>query len=706
MPPFRPPTALDDVVSTAFETPVNFDVLANDSDPENGDLTVTILTPPAGGDLVEESDGTLTYAPPAGFTGFQTFTYTLTDSQGLTDEATVTIMVDVTIQLQITEAKGLFTPNTEGIGEYQAAYISADDVGRVYSNRVYEAGDPTVTVWTKNRQYIDLTADLQTGVAALPADARVLWQVEDPDDPSNEDPLAHAEACDTLDPNDYDGDDNDNDGTKDNSDGNDNSGSRDGHDVWEELDAAYALAEGNATAISAGVSRVRFNATDDGGDNFILKAVVRLSAEGELIDLATTGIITTWKRVDVEFVKMASADPLTGLVDGSANDAFAKAFVELVPELLTVPRDVADVVIDLKLQMGVNRYAAGDACDAYVTSAGEFRHEGEPGWFFAASANHFVDTSAAAPPTLWQGYSLVVDGGLSMALPGGETLSDDDRFLYGEKLGSEPAAGGYMVMKTDLVIAQADLYKDGTVLYDYDDVADTYNASAPIISNTVGTAGAGNGAEITYAAAANAADGEILIYKTVVSAAYSFDPIGGSDLAIFSYDNFSLRQDPAMVYDKLFSVLQKGYSTPTQYDYLTFDLYDYGFPYLSIPYTYIFGAGALVVQGISPGPNGGLEGRTMVFTTAGGDLNTLIHEFGHAFGFHHICGNWDYRSDGMLGKCCTMHYSSLYFMLDHAYPRRPDLWTYGTEGPDFCEEHAVAIRRQNLEDLAILNWGN
>ncbi|MHC5058785.1 MAG: cadherin-like domain-containing protein, partial [Planctomycetota bacterium] len=116
-PPTYPPTARDDAVFTALETPVNFDVLANDADPEGRPLVVTVLTPPAGGTLVEESDGTFTYTPAASFTGFESFTYEVTDDQGLTDTATATIVVNVTIQLQMTEAKGLFTPNTEGVGE-------------------------------------------------------------------------------------------------------------------------------------------------------------------------------------------------------------------------------------------------------------------------------------------------------------------------------------------------------------------------------------------------------------------------------------------------------------------------------------------------------------------------------------------------------------------------------------------------------------
>ncbi len=689
-----PPVAFDDAISTPLDTAVNFDVTANDIDPEGRALEVTILTPPSGGTLVQVSDGTLTYTPPAAFSGFQSFTYEVTDDQGLTDTATATLIVDVTIQVQITGAKGLFTPNAEGVGEYQAAYASADDLGRVYSNRIYDPGNPTVTVWTKDRQYVDLAVDVLTGGIALPAEARVVWQVEDPDDPSNEDPLTHAEAGDTLDPNDYDGRDNDDDGTADNSDGDDNSGSRDGLDVWEELDVAHALSEGNATAISSWASSVRFNATDDGGDNFILKAGLRLSAKGEPLDLQSTGVITTWKRVDVEYVKMTSAAPLTGLVDGAANDAFAKAFVEVVS---AAARDVADIA-----EMGVNRYAAGNACDLYVTSAGEFQHEGDPGWFFAAAANHFVDTGGGGGANLWEGSALALSDGLTMGMLTNPSLAEDDRFLYGSKLGSLALAGGYRVMKTDIDVAQADLYADGTVLYNWNGITGKYESSAPIISHTTG-----NDIEITYGAAADAADGPILIYKTIVSAVVAWDPNGvGPFGAILMYENFSW--NPA---SETFRVWPQGYSTPTSYNNLMFNLHGYGFPSWSTPWTRVLGTGATYVAGISPGPNGGLEGRTMVFTAAGGDLNVLIHEFGHAFGFHHICGNWDHRSDdndpdSAEKRCCTMHYSSMYFMLNHANPRRPVLWNYANPGPYFCEEHAVVIRRQNLEDLSVLGWGN
>ena len=35
-----------------------------------------------------------------------------------------------------------------------------------------------------------------------------------------------------------------------------------------------------------------------------------------------------------------------------------------------------------------------------------------------------------------------------------------------------------------------------------------------------------------------------------------------------------------------------------------------------------------------------------------------------------------------------------------------DTWTNGPNGWNFCDEHIVEIRRQNLEEYVPLGWGN
>ena len=97
------PTANDDSASTATNTSVAVDVLANDTDPDADPLTITASDSPTanGGSTVINNNGTpgnpaddfIDYTPAAAFQGFDTFTYTIDDGQGGTDTATVTVLV-------------------------------------------------------------------------------------------------------------------------------------------------------------------------------------------------------------------------------------------------------------------------------------------------------------------------------------------------------------------------------------------------------------------------------------------------------------------------------------------------------------------------------------------------------------------------------------------------------------------------------------
>ena len=89
------PTANADSVSTDEDTPVTIDVLANDSNPDHGTLTVSLLSDPADGSALVNPDGTITYTPPANYSGSVAFTYQIIDSAGGdTASADVTVSVD------------------------------------------------------------------------------------------------------------------------------------------------------------------------------------------------------------------------------------------------------------------------------------------------------------------------------------------------------------------------------------------------------------------------------------------------------------------------------------------------------------------------------------------------------------------------------------------------------------------------------------
>lgn len=88
------PVAADDSDSTAFETEVQIDLLANDSDVDGDSLTVTSATVPASqGSLTEVSNGVYTFKPDDGFEGTATVSYTISDGMGGTDSGVHTIEV-------------------------------------------------------------------------------------------------------------------------------------------------------------------------------------------------------------------------------------------------------------------------------------------------------------------------------------------------------------------------------------------------------------------------------------------------------------------------------------------------------------------------------------------------------------------------------------------------------------------------------------
>jgi len=91
----NPPTARDDTATTGLDTPVAIDVLANDTDADGDALSVQSFGQAANGTVVENPDGTLSYTPDAGFTGTDSFTYTVSD--GIDEDAPATVTVTVSL---------------------------------------------------------------------------------------------------------------------------------------------------------------------------------------------------------------------------------------------------------------------------------------------------------------------------------------------------------------------------------------------------------------------------------------------------------------------------------------------------------------------------------------------------------------------------------------------------------------------------------
>lgn len=89
-----PPIANPDSARTMPDTSIVIPVLANDTDVDGGPLMLLNAFPPTSGTVVANGDGTVTYTPAPGFTGFATFEYRVGDGNGGIADGAVTVEVN------------------------------------------------------------------------------------------------------------------------------------------------------------------------------------------------------------------------------------------------------------------------------------------------------------------------------------------------------------------------------------------------------------------------------------------------------------------------------------------------------------------------------------------------------------------------------------------------------------------------------------
>jgi lysophospholipase L1-like esterase len=116
----QPPSAGNDTAATTEGAPVTINVISNDTDDGGIDAaTVTIGTPPAHGTVVSNGNGTVTYTPDFGFTGPDTFTYTVADAQSaVSNPATVSVAVNAVSTETVIDNGG---PGTSFTGTWAAS---------------------------------------------------------------------------------------------------------------------------------------------------------------------------------------------------------------------------------------------------------------------------------------------------------------------------------------------------------------------------------------------------------------------------------------------------------------------------------------------------------------------------------------------------------------------------------------------------------
>jgi len=136
----QPPVAVDDSASVGVGGSVNVAVLANDSDPDGtlDSTTVTIVTSPANGTVLDDGTGLLTYTHDGSATTTDSFTYTVADDQGAVSNIAT---VAVAIQSMVTSGLVLQLDGDTGLLSSGGVITTWQDQSGM-GNDVVASGDP------------------------------------------------------------------------------------------------------------------------------------------------------------------------------------------------------------------------------------------------------------------------------------------------------------------------------------------------------------------------------------------------------------------------------------------------------------------------------------------------------------------------------------------------------------------------------------
>ncbi|WP_121970207.1 Ig-like domain-containing protein [Leptolyngbya sp. BC1307] len=98
----RVPVAGNDSATTQAGTPIIINVMGNDSDPDGDSLSIAGVSGAANGTVSSNTNGTLTYTPKDGFSGNDSFSYSISDGKGGSATATVGVVVNPAPSTSIT----------------------------------------------------------------------------------------------------------------------------------------------------------------------------------------------------------------------------------------------------------------------------------------------------------------------------------------------------------------------------------------------------------------------------------------------------------------------------------------------------------------------------------------------------------------------------------------------------------------------------
>jgi hypothetical protein len=193
------PVAAPDVVSTPEDTPVVIGVLGNDLGVGDAPLTTSILIDPLSGTAVANADGTVTYTPAANASGVATFTYQVTDADGQSSFALVSVTVTAVNDAPVAEdgdllvvedgaSAGVLMASDVEVDTFTFSIASAPGKGTVSLNAATGAFTYTATANANGADSFTFTATDSHG--AISAAATISVTIT----PVNDIPVAAADA--------------------------------------------------------------------------------------------------------------------------------------------------------------------------------------------------------------------------------------------------------------------------------------------------------------------------------------------------------------------------------------------------------------------------------------------------------------------------------------------------------------------------------
>ncbi|MCA9170504.1 MAG: tandem-95 repeat protein, partial [Planctomycetales bacterium] len=153
------PIAADDSATTAEDTPVTINLVANDVDPDGAlnRASVNITTQPAHGTVTVNDQGVAVYTPAANYNGTDTFRYTVGDAENA-------VSAPATVTIQITSVNDVPIANADRIFVRQGVAQTYD----LLENDVDVDG-------TLNRQSVVITSSPKSGTIRFNADGTIVF---------------------------------------------------------------------------------------------------------------------------------------------------------------------------------------------------------------------------------------------------------------------------------------------------------------------------------------------------------------------------------------------------------------------------------------------------------------------------------------------------------------------------------------------------